>query len=215
MLRSQKDSQESPVCRGKNNILRRDLDMFKRSIFKECKHVVNKDNRVKTALRDNITRCQDFKQFQFETELAWQLDNLRRFVDAKYLSMAPDDKDRIFGRWKRQIRDELLARFEVPVNKWKEAVLDEPNLPNITTSDGADDGYDDVDEDDDGDDDYDDYAVSSGIIGNDNTNDVRNHSSYYGSRMIIRPRVMTTTTKSRISFLLDDIYEKDVRLEFY
>lgn len=123
------DSQESPSCRGKNNILRRDLDIFKKCMQKECKLEVNKDNRQSNRLKENIICLNEFKKFQFETELAYQTESLRQVlnVDKKYASLSSDDRDQIFKRLTLQIRQKLLEKFNVPKSKWKEMFINEPD----------------------------------------------------------------------------------------
>lgn len=128
------DSQESPSCRGKNNILRRDLDTFKKCMLKECKLEVNKDNRISHNLHNNIVCLNEFKKFQFETELAYQTEALRQMFnqDKKYISMATDDRERALKRLTLQIRSKLLEKFNVPRSKWKEMYLNETDSDEAT-----------------------------------------------------------------------------------
>lgn len=129
------DSQESPACRGKNNILGRDLDIYKKCILKESKLEANKNNMKWHSLHNNIICLNEFKKFQFETELALQTAALRQHVDESYAWMAPDDREKLFTRWTRRIRADLLDRFDAPRSEWKERFINEGDFNEEDTDD--------------------------------------------------------------------------------
>lgn len=130
------DSQESASCRGKNNILHRDLDIYKRCMFKEFKLEVNKSNRHWRSLNDDIICLSLFKKFQFETELAYQTNEIKRHVEQTYSWMAPDDRKQMVAKWTNQVRNDLLKKLNPPTNKWKEILLNEKDPKQENAEEG-------------------------------------------------------------------------------
>lgn len=74
------DNLNSSNTRMKNNLLQRQYDLYSDTLKRQIRFVSDKDLKYKKKLCDNMTRMNNFKKFQYDTEFELQDERLNGLI---------------------------------------------------------------------------------------------------------------------------------------
>jgi hypothetical protein len=75
------DNMNGSNLRMKNKLIQRQFDLYASTVDRQMKYLVEgRDQRVRVSLADKVKKINNFKKFQYDTELSLQENRLKEFI---------------------------------------------------------------------------------------------------------------------------------------